>query len=119
MLEELPLKDRFWHTLCGGIVGLLLAAAIVLTVPFLMGKGLDHATAVSIPLVIVVAALILLHAYIPLFFNNVGFIYLIVAFIQADVMVEKLPSYIFSLIVASLILNLGSIVLINKYTAYA
>lgn len=119
MLEELPLKDRFWHTLCGGIVGLLLAAGIVLTVPFLMGKGLDHATAVSIPLVIVVAALILLHAYIPLFFNNVGFIYLIVAFIQADVMVEKLPSYIFSVIVASLILNLGSIVLINKYTAYA
>ena len=80
MQEELSYKDRFWHTLCGGTVGILLAGGVVATVHLLMGKGLDHATAASIPLVIVVGALILLHPVIPLFFNNVGFIYLIVAF---------------------------------------
>jgi len=119
MQEELSYKDRFWHTLCGGTVGLLLAGGVVATVHFLMGKGLDHATAASIPLVIVVGALILLHPYIPLFFNNVGFIYLIVAFVKSDVMLENLPTYIFSLILGSLILNLGCSVIINKFTAYA
>lgn len=119
MQEELSYKDRFWHTLCGGTVGLLLAGGVVVTVHFLMGKGLDHATAASIPLVAVVGALILLHPYIPLFFNNVGFIYLIVAFVKSDVMLENLPTYIFSLILGSLILNLGCSVIINKFTAYA
>lgn len=119
MQEELSYKDRFWHTLCGGTVGLLLAGGVVATVHFLMGKGLDHATAASIPLVAVVGALILLHPYIPLFFNNVGFIYLIVAFVKSDVMLENLPTYIFSLILGSLILNLGCSVIINKFTAYA
>ena len=84
-----------------------------------MGKGLDHATAASIPLVIVVGALILLHPYIPLFFNNVGFIYLIVAFVKSDVMLENLPTYIFSLVLGSLILNLGCSVIITKFTAFA
>lgn len=119
MQEELSYKDRFWHTLCGGTVGLLLAGGVVATVHFLIGKGLDHATAASIPLVAVVGALILLHPYIPLFFNNVGFIYLIVAFVKSDVMLENLPTYIFSLILGSLILNIGCSVIINKFTAYA
>lgn len=115
MQEELTYKDRFWHTLCGGTVGLLLAGGVVATVHLLMGKGLDHATAASIPLVIVVAALILLHPVIPLFFNNVGFIYLIVAFVKSDVMLENLPTYIFSLLLGSLILNLGCSVIITGF----
>lgn len=115
MQEELTYKDRFWHTLCGGTVGLLLAGGVVATVHLLMGKGLDHATAASIPLVIVVAALILLHPVIPLFFNNVGFIYLIVAFVKSDVMLENLPTYIFSLLLGSLILNLGCSVIITSF----
>ena len=119
MQEELSYKDRFWHTLCGGTVGLLLAGGVVATVGFLMGKGLDHATAASIPLVIVVGMLILLHPYIPLFFNNVGFIYLIVAFVKSDVMLENLPSYILSLVLGSVFLNLGCSVIITKFTAFA
>lgn len=115
MQEELTYKDRFWHTLCGGTVGLLLAGGVVATVHLLMGKGLDHATAASIPLVIVVAALILLHPVIPLFFNNVGFIYLIVAFVKSDVMLENLPTYIFSLLLGSLVLNLGCSVIITSF----
>ncbi|MBQ7862672.1 MAG: hypothetical protein IJ349_10800 [Clostridia bacterium] len=116
MQEELSYKDRFWHTLCGGTVGLLLAGGVVATVGALMKQGLDHATAASIPLVIVVAALILLHPCIPLFFNNVGFIYLIVAFVKSDVMLENLPSYILSLALGSIILNLGCSFVINQYT---
>ena len=119
MQEELSYKDRFWHTLCGGTVGLLLAGGVVATVHLLMGKGLDHATAASIPLVIVVGALILLHPYIPLFFNNVGFIYLIVAFVKSDVMLENLPTYIFSLVLGSIILNLGCSVIITTFTKHA
>lgn len=118
MQEELSYKERFWHTICGGTVGLLLAGGVVATVGFLMGKGLDHATAASIPLVIVIAALILLHPYIPLFFNNVGFIYLIVAFVKSDVMLTNLPTYIFSLLLGSLILNLGCSVIITKFTQF-
>ena len=92
-----------------------LIGALLVGVNF--AKGL--AAANSIPLVAVVGALILLHPYIPLFFNNVGFIYLIVAFVKSDVMLENLPTYIFSLILGSLILNLGCSVIINKFTAYA
>ncbi len=119
MQEELTYKDRFWHTLVGGTVGLLLAAAVVASVGVLMGFGLSHAAAASIPLVIVVGILILAHPWLPMIFNNVGFIYLIVAFVKSDVMLQNLPSYIFSLMLGSVVLNLGCSFIITKYTAYA
>ena len=68
MQEELSYKDRFWHTLCGGTVGLLLAGGVVAAVHLLMGKGLDHATAASIPLIIVVGACAISGAIINFFY---------------------------------------------------
>lgn len=116
MQEELTYKQRFWHTLVGGAVGLLLAAGVSILARQLMGFGLSHAIAVSIPLLVVIAMLILLHPYLPLFFNNVGFCYLIIAFIESGKIVEQLPNYLLSLLLGSICLNLGCSVLIGFYT---
>ena len=116
--EELSYKDRFWYTLCGGTVGLLLAAAVSFAAKFLMGLGLSHFTAVCIPLVIIIGILILTRPFIPMFFNDVGFVYLICSFIESDKMVANLPSHLLSLVLGSIILNLGASGLITLYKKY-
>lgn len=113
--EELTYKERFWHTLCGGAVGLLLAAAVSLCAKFLMGFGLSHFVAVCIPLVIIIGILILTRPFIPMFFNDVGFVYLICSFIESDKIVANLPSHLLSLVLGSIILNLGASGLITLY----
>lgn len=116
MQEELTYKQRFWHTLIGGITGLLLAAGIVLCYSALAKAGLPQLAAVSIPLVVAIGILILAHPYLPVIFNNVGFIYLIVAFIQKETIVQELPWNILSLVLGSLILNLCCSAFIGIYT---
>lgn len=116
MQEELTYKQRFWHTMVGGTVGLIIAAGIGFVCTALMQKGVGHVTAVSVPLVIAIAVLILAHPYLPMIFNNVGFIYLIVAFVESEKIVSSLPSYIVSLVLGSVILNLGCSFFINLYT---
>ena len=113
--EELSYKDRFLHTLCGGAVGLLLAAAVSLSVKALMGIGLSHLTAVCIPLVLIIGLLILTRPFIPMFFNDVGFVYLICSFIQSDKIIPDLPSHMLSLVLGSIILNLGASGIITLY----
>ncbi len=113
--EELSYKDRFWYTLCGGTVGLLLAALVSLCAKALMGLGLSHFVAVCIPLVIIIGVLILTRPFIPMFFNDVGFVYLICSFIESDKMIENLPSHLLSLFLGSIILNLGASGLIALY----
>ncbi|MBQ8502764.1 MAG: hypothetical protein IJ491_00605 [Clostridia bacterium] len=115
MQEELTYKQRFLHTLVGGSMGLLLAAGVSLSCKMLMSLGLDHTTAVAIPLLICVAILILANPYLPMIFNNVGFIYFIVSFVQTDKIITNLPSHLVSLLLGSLILNLGCAVLLNLY----
>lgn len=119
MQEELTYKERFLHTLVGGTVGCLLAAGIGFAVTLLMKNGVGYAAAVSIPLVTVIAMLILLNPYMPVVFNNVGFIALIFSFVESDKVVSSLPSYILSIFLGSVILNLGCTVLINQYTKIA
>ena len=116
--EELTYKERFWYTLCGGAVGLLLAAAVSFAAKFLMGLGLSHFIAVCIPLVIIIGILILTRPFIPMFFNDVGFVYLICSFIESDKMVANLPSHLLSLVLGSIILNLGASGLITLYKKY-
>lgn len=115
MQEELTYKERFWHTLVGGNVGLLLAAGVIICSKALGGLGLGHTAAVTIPLLICVAILILANPYLPMVFNNVGFIYFIVSFVKTDEVITKLPSNMLSLILGSVILNLGCAVLLNAY----
>lgn len=113
--EELTYKQRFFYTLVGGSVGLLMAAGVTASCKALMGIGLDHTTAVVIPLLAAIAVLILANPYLPMVFNNVGFIYFIVSFVQTDKIITSLPSHLISLLAGSVILNLGCIVLISTY----
>lgn len=113
--EELTYKERFWYTLCGGAVGLLLAALVSISARFLMGLGLSHFVAVCIPLVIIIGILILTRPFIPMFFNDVGFVYLICSFIESDKMIANLPSHLLSLLLGSIILNLGASGIITLY----
>lgn len=113
--EELSYKDRFLYTLCGGAVGLLLAAGISLCVKALTGAGLSYLAAVCIPLVLTIGLLILTRPFIPMFFNDVGFVYLICSFIQSDKIVTDLPSHMLSLVLGSIILNLGASGIITLY----
>lgn len=113
--EELSYKDRFRYTLCGGTVGLLLAALVSLGAKALMGAGLSHFAAVCIPLVIIIGVLILTRPFIPMFFNDVGFVYLICSFIESDKMTANLPSHLLSLLLGSVILNLGASGIIMLY----
>ncbi|MBR6531515.1 MAG: hypothetical protein IKT61_03345 [Clostridia bacterium] len=115
MQEELSYKNRFWYTLVGGSVGLLLAVGVIFSSKYLTGFGLDHTVAVCIPLLVCVAILILANPYLPMIFNNVGFIYFIVSFIQTDKAIPNLPSHLVSLLVGSVVLNLGCTVLLNIY----
>ena len=109
MQEELTPKQRFWHTLIGGAVGLLLAAGVVIGCTKLMALGLSHTLSICILLIAAIAMLILLHPYMPVFFNNVGFCYFIVSLIDSSKTVEKLPDHLISLLLGSICLNLGVI----------
>lgn len=109
MQEELTPKQRFWHTLVGGAVGLLLAAGVVIGCTKLMALGLSHTLSICILLIAAIAMLILLHPYMPMFFNNVGFCYFIVSLIDSSKTVEKLPDHLVSLLLGSICLNLGVI----------
>ncbi len=115
MQEELTYKARFVHTLVGGAVGLLLAAGLVVVYAALAKAGVAALAAIMIPLVVCIAALILLHPYLPVFFNNVGFCYFIIALIDAETAVSKLPIYLLSLLCGSIILNLGCSALLSLY----
>lgn len=115
MQEELTYKQRFFHTLIGGAVGLLLAAGIILCYGMLTQMGIEKLIAISIPLVAAIGILILAHPYLPMIFNNVGFIYLIVAFIEKETLVENLHWNILSLVLGSLILNLPCLAFIGVY----
>lgn len=116
MQEELTYKARFWYTLVGGAVGLLLAAALVVVFTLLLKSGASTLVSTLVPLFIFVAMLILLNPYLPMFFNNVGFCYFIIALIDAETAVSNLPKYLLSLLLGSLILNLGCSGLLALYT---
>ena len=66
-------------------------------------------------LVIAIAALILLHPYLPMFFNNVGFCYFIISLINSKETISSLPSNLLSLLLGSIILNLGCSALLTLY----
>ena len=115
MQEELTYKARFWHTLVGGAVGLLLAAGLLWVNIYLKTRGVPSLVSIMIPLTICIAALILLHPYLPVFFNNVGFCYFIISLIDAKSAIDKLPIYLFSLLLGSICLNLGCSGLLALY----
>jgi hypothetical protein len=50
-----------------------------------------------------------------MFFNDVGFVYLISSFINKKTMLADLPSHLLSLVLGSIILNLGATGIILLY----
>ncbi len=115
MQEELTYKERFLTTLFGGAVGLLAAAGVAKGTVLLMGQGLGHIPAVCLLLIAAIGALILLQPVLPYLFNNVGFCYFIVALINSKEAVANLPSYLVSLLLGSICLNLGCSILLTLY----
>lgn len=116
MQEELNYNERFFYTLVGGTVGLLLGVCVPSGVKFMMGLGMTNSTfAIIIMLVIAIAALILLNPVCPMVFNNVGFCYFIISLINSSNAVEELPSNIVSLVAGSICLNLGCIGILTLY----
>ena len=116
MQEELTYKARFWHTLVGGSVGLLMAAGLVFIFSILAKSDVHPTVSTLIPIFIFVTMLILLNPYLPIFFNNVGFCYFIIALIDAESAVAMLQKYLLSLLLGSIILNLGCSGLLALYT---
>ncbi len=115
MQEELSYKDRFLTTLLGGAVGLLTAAGVAKGTGMLMQAGASHLIAVSAMLIVAIAALILLQPVLPYLFNNVGFCYFIVSLINSKETVTNLPSNLFSLLLGSVILNLGCSLILTLF----
>ena len=115
MQEELSYKERFFTTLLGGAVGLLVAAGVAKGTALLMGAGLGHVPAVCILLAVAIGMLILLQPVLPYLFNNVGFCYFIVSLINSKEAVANLPSNLVSLALGCLTLNLGCSLLLTLY----
>lgn len=115
MQEELKPMQRFSHTLVGGAVGLLLAAGVVYGTKLLVTAGLDKTLSTCILLITAIGMLILLSPPIPLVFNNVGFCYFIISLIDSSTTVSKLPVHLLSLLLGSIVLNLGCIGLLKLY----
>ena len=116
MQEELTHEQRFFHTLVGGTVGLLIGAGITKFVPVLMKTGLGKLPATCLLLAVALGLLIFLEPVLPMFFNNVGFCYFIVSHVFTEKnAVEMLPSYIVSLVLGSICLNLGCMFLLKAY----
>ena len=115
MQEELQYKERFFTTLLGGAVGLLIAAGVAKGTGLLMAAGVGHVVAVSALLIVAIGLLILLQPVLPYLFNNVGFCYFIVSLINSKETVANLPSNLLSLALGCLTLNLGCSLLLGLY----
>ena len=115
MQEELQYKERFFTTLIGGAVGLLIAAGVAKGIGLLMAAGVGHVVAVSLLLIVAIGLLILLQPVLPYVFNNVGFCYFIVSLINSKETVSNLPSNLLSLALGCIALNLGRSLLLGLY----
>lgn len=119
---DADMKKRFKDTLCGSIVGLLLAALCTFILAMLweeqgMGGHLSYVPSVCIPLAICIACIVILHPILPMFFNNCGFAYFLVALtIMANEPwggnpITNLGAYIISTILGHIIANGGSLLI--------
>lgn len=113
--EHLSYKERFCHTLFGGAFGILFAAGVIFTYSKLATAGIPKLAAICIPLAIVLFILIVLEPIFPIFFNNIGLAYFVVALVNNTTAVKNMPSYLVSLVLGSIILNLGCIAILKIY----
>ena len=113
---EGDVKDRLVTVELGGLVGLVLTVAALLSISALtpiLGDFLGF----ILPLAVVLFILIILHPYAPKVLNNVGFAYLTVACIDSATFAANLPLFFGVYIVGSLVFN-GGCVLLMKPARY-
>lgn len=109
---EGDVKDRLISVELGGLVGLILTVAALLSITAL-SPILGEFWGFMIPLAVVLFVLIILHPYAPKVLNNVGFAYLTVACIDTTALATHLPQFFVTFIVGSLVFN-GVCVLLMK-----
>lgn len=109
---EGDVKDRLVTVELGGLVGLVLTVAALLSISALT-PVLGDFFGFILPLAVVLFILIILHPYAPKVLNNVGFAYLTVACIDTIALATHLPQFFITFIVGSVIFN-GVCVLLMK-----
>ena len=109
---EGDVKDRLVTVELGGLVGLVLTVAALLSISALT-PVLGDFLGFILPLAVVLFILIILHPYAPKVLNNVGFAYLTVACIDIPALTAHLPQFFITFIVGSVIFN-GVCVLLMK-----
>ena len=113
---EGDVKDRLVTVELGGLVGLVLTVAALLSISALT-PVLGDFFGFILPLAVVLFILIILHPYAPKVLNNVGFAYLTVACIDSAAFAANLPLFFGVYIVGSLVFN-GGCVLLMKPARY-
>ena len=113
---EGDVKDRLVTVELGGLVGLVLTVAALLSISALT-PVLGDFLGFILPLAVVLFILIILHPYAPKVLNNVGFAYLTVACIDSATFAANLPLFFGVYIVGSLVFN-GGCVLLMKPARY-
>ena len=113
---EGDVKDRLVTVELGGLVGLVLTVAALLSISALT-PVLGDFFGFILPLAVVLFILIILHPYAPKVLNNVGFAYLTVACIDSATFAANLPLFFGVYIVGSLVFN-GGCVLLMKPARY-
>ena len=113
---EGDVKDRLVTVELGGLVGLVLTVAALLSISALT-PVLGDFLGFILPLAVVLFILIILHPYAPKVLNNVGFAYLTVACIDSAAFAANLPLFFGVYIVGSLVFN-GGCVLLMKPARY-
>ena len=101
---EGDVKDRLVTVELGGLVGLVLTVAALLSISALT-PVLGDFLGFILPLAVVLFILIILHPYAPKVLNNVGFAYLTVACIDAETFAANLPLFFATYILGSLAFN--------------
>lgn len=109
---EGDVKDRLVTVKLGGLVGLVLTVAALLSISALT-PVLGDFFGFILPLAVVLFILIILHPYAPKVLNNVGFAYLTVACIDIPALTTHLPQFFITFIVGSVLFN-GVCVLLMK-----
>ena len=113
---EGDVKDRLVTVELGGLVGLVLTVAALLSISALT-PVLGDFLGFILPLAVVLFILIILHPYAPKVLNNVGFAYLTVACIDSAAFAANLPLFFGVYIAGSLVFN-GGCVLLMKPARY-
>ena len=109
---EGDVKDRLVTVELGGLVGLVLTVAALLSISALT-PVLGDFLGFILPLAVVLFILIILHPYAPKVLNNVGFAYLTAACIDSAAFAANLPLFFGVYIVGSLVFNGGCVLLLK------